>query len=51
MAYENDSNIYTNQDNGQVRSYTKGTKHFVLAQYDVLGGYSVTAHIVKQKVN
>ena len=49
LNFTNDNNSYVNQDRGQVRTYTKGKKFFVLAEYDDLGGYSVTAHSVTPK--
>lgn len=44
LNYTNDNNSNVDQDRGQVRTYTKGKRFFVLAEYDDLGGYSVTAH-------
>jgi len=49
LSYTNDNNSYVDQDRGQVRTYTKGKRFFVLAEYDDLGGYSVTAHSVTPK--
>ncbi len=49
LNYTNDNNSYVDQDRGQVRTYTKGKRFFVLAEYDDLGGYSVTAHSLTPK--